>query len=157
MTGRSEPVIRLIPPHRWVSTTRCATNAKGDVDVDGDLPERCCARDGGRPSAAALQGEAANRRQLRRDNARGGERDGKGPTLIGSGTDREGERKRTTVDVSKACQTTSKPRLRVGCGMNLGWSLLTAQVASGMEVARARSWLSWGTWEPAPGYSGGPK
>src|SRR5512135_1079818 len=76
-------------------------------------------------------------------------------TLIGSGTDREGERKRTTVDVSKACQTTSKPRPRGGCGMSLGWSLLTAQAASGMEVARARSWLSWGTWEPAPGYSGG--
>jgi len=39
---------------------------------------RCCTRDGGRPSGVALQGEAPNRRQLRRHNGRGGERDGKG-------------------------------------------------------------------------------
>lgn len=39
---------------------------------------RCCTRDGGRPSGVALQGEAPNRRQLRRHNGRSGERDGKG-------------------------------------------------------------------------------
>ena len=53
------------------------------------------------PPRPAVREEAANRRLLRRVNARGGERDGKGPALIGSGVDREGERERTTDDVSK--------------------------------------------------------
>ena len=81
----------------------------------------------------------------------------KGATLIASGVGREGERKRTTVDVSKTCLVTSKPLLCVGGGTSRGWSLLTAPAASGMEVARARSWLSRGTWEPAPRRPGWPK
>jgi len=39
---------------------------------------RCCARDGGRSSGVALQGEAPNRRRLRRLSAGRGERCGKG-------------------------------------------------------------------------------
>ena len=50
---------------------RCATNAKEDPDeVDGEL--LAAMLDGrwrDRPSAAALQGEAANHRQVRRSRA----------------------------------------------------------------------------------------
>ena len=44
-----------------------------------------------------------------------------------------------------------------GCGMSLGDDLLAAQVVPGIEVARARSRRSRGTWEPASRYAGGPK
>jgi len=80
LTEGVTPSLHVDYKHSKIKQYQCATNAREDIDVNGDLLERCCARDGGRPSAVALQGEAANHRQLRRDNARGGERDGKGPT-----------------------------------------------------------------------------
>ena len=46
----------------------CATKAEGGIDVEG-RSERCCTRDGGGPSGAALQGEAPNHRKLRRSRA----------------------------------------------------------------------------------------
>src|SRR6266545_2672532 len=42
----------------------------------------------------------------------------------------------------------SKPRFICGLGMNLGGDLRTAQVAPGIEVARAWLRLCCGTWEP---------
>jgi hypothetical protein len=45
--------------------------------------------------------------------------------------DQEGERERTTVEVSKV-QLASKPGLDLGFGMSLGDGLFTAQVVSGM-------------------------
>jgi hypothetical protein len=44
----------------------------------------------------------ANRRQRRCLKGWGRERDGKGPALIGSGVGWEGERERTTAEVSKS-------------------------------------------------------
>lgn len=61
---------------------------------------RCCVGDGGRSSGVALQGEASNRRRLRRLSAGRGERYGKGASVIVSGVDQEGERERTAVEVS---------------------------------------------------------
>jgi len=52
------------------------------------------------PSVIAMRVVVANRRQRRRLNGRGRERDGKGATVIASGVGREGEHKRTTVEVS---------------------------------------------------------
>jgi hypothetical protein len=43
---------------------------------------------------------------------------------------------------------TSKPGPRLRPGRSLGDDLITAQTASGIEVARARSRLLVGTWEP---------
>ena len=48
----------------------------------------------------AMRVVVTNRRQRRRLNGRGRERDGKGAAVIASGVGREGEYKRTTVDVS---------------------------------------------------------
>jgi len=70
-------------------------------------PSNACVGDGGRPSAAALQGEAANHHEVRRSRAGVLSVVGKGVPRATSGTSREGERERTTEDVSKA-RTTSK-------------------------------------------------
>lgn len=43
---------------------------------------------------------------------------------------------------------TSKPRSSIVSGMSLGDTRSTAQVVSGMKVARAWPWLRCGTWEP---------
>ena len=44
-------------------------NVKEGFDVAKTDLERCCMRDGGGPPVAALQGEAANHRKLRRSRA----------------------------------------------------------------------------------------
>jgi hypothetical protein len=80
--------------------------------------------------------------------SRGGERCGKRRAVSASGASREGERERTTDDVSKCLSMTSKPGVEGEPGMEPGGCLLTAQVVSGMKVARARLRLSCGTWEP---------
>jgi hypothetical protein len=62
---------------------------------------RCCVGDEGLwPFGVALRGEASNHRVLRQLNAVRGERRGKGAGDA-SGGDREGERKRIAVEVSK--------------------------------------------------------
>jgi hypothetical protein len=83
--------------------------------------------------------------------------DGKGAAKIASGEDREGERERTTVYMSKQPKWHQNRGLDQGCGTSLGDGLLAAQVMSGIKVARARSRRSCGTWEPALRYAGGPK
>ncbi len=54
------------------------------------------------PFAVALQGEAANHREVRRSRAGVLSVAGKGAPLSASGVDHEGERERTTDDVSKS-------------------------------------------------------
>jgi hypothetical protein len=68
---------------------------------------RCCISDGGAgasgrwSSAVALQGEAANHRKVRRSRAEVLSVAGKGALVSASGMGQEGERKRSTDDVSK--------------------------------------------------------
>jgi hypothetical protein len=59
----------------------------------------------------------------------------------------EGERKRSTDDVSKPIEMTPKPGEQPVPGMSLAGALLTGQVVSGMEVARAWPGLRCGTCE----------
>ena len=61
----------------------CAMNVKEGFDVAKTLRERCCTRDGGGPPVAALQGEAANHRKLRRSRAGVVSVAGKGPLTAG--------------------------------------------------------------------------
>ena len=72
---------------------------------------------------------------------------GKVAPLSAAGVGQEGERKRTTDDVSK-----DKGDVETGDALESrdesGGSLLTAQVVSGVEVARAWLRLLHGTWEP---------
>src|ERR1039458_7226589 len=67
--------------------------------------------------------------------------------MSAAGVSQEGERKRTTDDVSK-----EKGDVETGNALESrdesGGSLLTAQMASGVEVARAWLRLLHGTWEP---------
>ena len=106
---------------------------------------RCCTRDGGAGPGGlvALRGRPAGggRKPPRAApvKSRGGERRGKGAPSSASGVDQEGERERTTDEVSKAYQMTSKPGSSRCPGMSLAGCLLTGQAVSGMEVARAWS------------------
>jgi hypothetical protein len=72
---------------------------------------------------------------------------GKVAPLSAAGMSQEGERKRTTDDVSK-----DEDGVETGDALESrdesGGSLLTAQMASGVEVARAWFRLLHGTWEP---------
>ena len=78
--------------------------------------------------------------------SRGGERRGKRRAVSAAGVSQEGERKRTTDDVSK-----DKGDVETGDALEprdeSGGSLLTAQMASGVEVARAWFRLLHGTWK----------
>ena len=78
----------------------CAMNVEGSRAVEGGL-KRCCIGDGGGPSAAALQGEAANHRKVRRLRAGVLSVAGKGETRARQVESQEGERERTPDDVSK--------------------------------------------------------
>jgi len=100
------------------------------------------------PSAVAVQAEAANHRELLRSRAVVVSVAGKVAPLSAARVDHEGERKRTTDDVSVRLWLTSKPGMLWSPGMSLAGALLTGQVVSGVEVARAWSWLLHGTWEP---------
>jgi hypothetical protein len=79
--------------------------------------------------------------------SRGGERLRKRRAVSASGEGQEGERKRSTDDVSKGLVD-----IETGVGNWLrdkpGGSLLTGQAVSGMKVARAWPGLWYGTWEP---------
>jgi hypothetical protein len=97
---------------------------------------------------AALQGEAANHRELRRLRAGVVSVTGKGVPLSASGVDHEGERKRTTDEVSKAIFDDIKTGVGFLPRDKSGGCLFIGQAVSGMKVARAWSGLSCGTWEP---------
>ena len=78
---------------------------------------RCCISDGGRSSAAALQEEVANHRKVRRLRVGVLSVAGKGRALTLSGMGQEGERKRTSDEVSKCfddIETEESTHLRDG-------------------------------------------
>jgi hypothetical protein len=104
-------------------------------------------RDEGRPLGAGLRRRAPNhlerlgsrapvvsvKEKARRDRVR-----------CGSG-------RRTRVNHRRSVEsvwTTSEPGSSRCPGISAGGDPLTASVASGIKVARARSWLEQGTWEP---------
>ena len=99
-------------------------------------------------SATALQGEVANHREVRRSRAVRAERRGKVAPVSAAGVGQEGERKRSTDDVSKGKQDDIETGRNREPGNEPGRSLLIGQAVSGMEVARAWSGLRCGTWEP---------
>src|SRR6266498_3201341 len=94
---------------------------------------RCCIGDGGAgpsgwwSSATALQGEVANHREVRRSRAVRAERRGKVAPVSAAGMDQEGERKRTTDDVSKGKQDDIETGRNRGPGMNLAGACLLAR------------------------------
>jgi hypothetical protein len=98
------------------------------------------------PSAVAVQVEAANHRELLRSRAVVVSVAEKS-RLSAAGVEHEGERKRTTDDVSK-----DSGDIETGDALEPwdepGGCLLIGQAVSGMEVARAWSGLLRGTCEP---------
>lgn len=108
----------------------------------------CCARDGGRPSVAALQGGGGKPPQAASVKSRGGERCGKGAPVERV---RCGSRRRVKPNPCRRVEmlkVTSKPGCVRGPGMSQGDTLLTALAVSGMKRARARFRLLHGTGEP---------
>jgi hypothetical protein len=99
-------------------------------------------------SAAALQGEAANHRKVRRSRAGVLSVCGKVAPQSAAGVGQEGERKRSTDDVSKRSIDDIETRPERTAWDEPGGSLPTGQAVSGMEVARAWSGLRCGTCEP---------
>jgi hypothetical protein len=99
-------------------------------------------------SAVALQGEAANHREVRRSRAVCAERRGEVAPASAAGVGQEGERKQTTDDVSKRSIDDIETRFECMAWDEPGGSLPTGQVVSGMEVARAWPGLRCGTCEP---------
>jgi hypothetical protein len=114
---------------------------------------RCCAGDGGAGAVGLVAlrdrraGGVANHPELLRSRAVVVSVVGKVAPRSAAGVDHEGERKRTTDDVSK-----TPSGIKTGDGLwprdESGGRLLTAQMVPGMEVARAWSGLLCGTWEP---------
>jgi hypothetical protein len=107
----------------------------------------CCTRDGGRSPEAAVQAEASNHPlllPLREAVVR----------ELGKGRARPGQVRTVESNASEPLMTCRKRRNGVKTGGESllrdqsGGNLLTAQAASGMKVARMRSRLLCGTWEP---------
>ena len=99
-------------------------------------------------SAVALQVEAANHPELLRSRAVVVSVRGVRRAVSASGVGQEGERKRSTDDVSKSATDDIETGRPAQSGIEPGGCLLIGQVVSGMEVARAWSGLRCGTWEP---------
>lgn len=105
--------------------------------------------DEGRPLAAALQGEAANHRKVRRSRAVRAERCGKGELPARQ----VGARKASESDPLMKCRKHRPGDIETG-GTSLsrdkpGGYLLTGQAVSGTQVARAWLRRPFGTREPA--------
>ena len=108
------PVRTRAPGCPHPTRTRAATTNADAGQSGGSLCQEgaqapCCTRDEGGPFGAALQGEASNSHKLLRLQGCGGERYGKGATVIASCVDWRDERKRTLDDASKHFPTTPKP------------------------------------------------
>ena len=99
-------------------------------------------------SAVALQVEAANHPELLRSRAVVVSVRGVRRAVSASGVGQEGERERSTDDVSKTARDDIETGRPAQPGIEPGGCLLIGQVVSGMEVARAWSGLRCGTWEP---------
>src|ERR1700751_4665549 len=80
--------------------------------------------------------------------SRRGERCGKVAPVSAAGVGQEGERKRSTDDVSKGKRDDIETGRNREPGKKPGGSLRIGQAVSGMEVARAWSGLWCGTCEP---------
>jgi hypothetical protein len=108
---------------------------------------RSCARDGGGPSGIALQGEVPNHRKLLRSRAVVASVAGNGALIARQVRAKKAnmgeplDTCRNSIDDAKT-EVESLPREEPG------GNLLTAQVVSGIKVARSwfRPWC--GTWEP---------
>jgi hypothetical protein len=108
---------------------------------------RCCTRDGGWPSAVALQGEAANHREVRRSRA--------GVLSVAEKARyqrvRCGSRRRARAIPPMKCRK-RRDGIKTGVESLLrdqpGGCLLIGQVVPGTKVARAWSGLWCGTREP---------
>ena len=115
---------------------------------------RCCIGDGGAGPCGpvVLRGRSAGGDRKPPGAAavksRGGERPGARRAESASGVGQEGERKRTTEDVSKPAKDDIGTGRPAQPGIEPGGCLLIGQAVSGMEVARAWSGLWCGTWEP---------
>jgi hypothetical protein len=111
----------------------------------GSVP--CCARDGSGPPGAAVQAEASNHPLLLhlRDVV---------VSELGKGRARPCQVRIVESNASEALMKCRKRRNEAKTGRESltrdqsGRSLLTAQMASGIEAARTRSRLLCGTWEP---------
>ena len=107
----------------------------------------CCTRDEGRPLEAAVQAEASNRPLLLRSRDVVVSELGKGPA-------RRDQVRTVESNESEPLLTCRKRRDGVETGGESlprdksGRCLIMAQAASGMKVARMRSRLLCGTWEP---------
>lgn len=107
----------------------------------------CCTRDEGRSLGAGVQAQAPNHRLLLRSR-------GVVVSEPGKGRARPGQVRIVKSNASEPLMTCRKRRNDVETARESlsrdesGGSLLTAQTASGMEAARARSRLLCGTWEP---------
>ncbi len=135
---------RLSCVPRTQKEDRCRTNRR----------MRCCMRDGGAgvwlarwSSAVVLQERAANRPELLRLRA-------VVVSVVGKGASIARQVWITKANASKPlmtcrnCMGDIKTRGEESSWDEPGGCLLIGQVVSGMEVARAWSWLSCGTWEP---------
>jgi hypothetical protein len=106
-----------------------------------------CVRDEGRPLGAGLRRQAPN--HLERLGSRA-------PVVSvkGKGTARPCQVRIGKATAREPLMTCRKHKDDVKTGVeslprDQRWGdPLTASVASGMKVARVRSWLEWGTWEP---------
>ena len=99
-------------------------------------------------SAAALRGEVANHRKLLRSRAVVVSVCGEVAPSSAAGVGQEGERERTTEDVSKTQTDDIETGWASSARDEPGGSLITGQAVSGIEVARAWSGLRCGTREP---------
>ncbi len=109
---------------------------------------RRCTGDGGRPSVIALQEEVTNHRKVRRSRAVRAERCGKRRDIEHV---RYGPMKASESEPPKTCRNVSdgiETRYVVLSWDESGGDLLIAQAVPGIQVARARARLLYGTWEP---------
>jgi len=80
----------------------CGTCVNEGIEVDGQSdPLRCCARDGGRSAGDRTHKRRPKPPQAAPVKSWGGERRGNGVAMTASGMGQEGERERTTAEVSK--------------------------------------------------------
>ena len=122
---------------------------------------RCCIGDGGASpwgwwsSATTLQGEVANHREVRRSRAARAERRGKVAPVSAAGVGQEGERKRSTEDVSKGKQEDIETGRNREPGMSLAGACLLArrcpawrwrELGLGSGAERVNLSSRWGGW-----------
>jgi hypothetical protein len=99
-------------------------------------------------SVVALSGGGCKPPQGASVKSRGAERCGKDAPRVRQVWVKKANASEPLLKCRKVLQMTSKPGYSTISGMSLGDTRCTAQVVSGMKVARAWLWLRYGTWEP---------